>query len=103
MIPAIVMYRWYKPGMNIYDKSAEILAKKGLPAFCICNPEPVDKFGSRLMKRRAKLKAKKKMALRKGCICNPEPVEEFGGCLYCRLMKRRAKQKAKKKWQNRQK
>ena len=91
--------------MNIYDKGAEILAKRQLPAFCYCNPEPVENFGSccRLMKRRAKLKAKKKLALRKGCICNPEPVEEFGGCLYCRLMKRRAKQKAKKKWQNRQK
>ena len=93
--------------MNIYDKSAEILAKRRLPAICTCNPEPVEEFGSctycLLMKRRAKMKAKKKRALIKGCICNPEPVEELGSCLYCRLMKRRAKQKAKKKLRNRQK
>ena len=53
--------------MNIYDKNAEILAKKRMPAFCVCKNPP-------------KLE-----------------LNEFGNCSFCRLMKKRQKQKERKR------
>ena len=49
--------------MNIYDKNSQILAKKRMPAFCVCKVKPIE-YGNcsfcRLMLRRCKQKQKKK-------------------------------------------
>ena len=54
--------------MEIYTKDAEILAKKGLPAFCHCpdNPLEIKSCGyCKYMAKKLKSKEKKKERMRK--------------------------------------